>query len=154
MTDEMDFIILQNRFKEIKDFYSTKNYKYIHVKTVDNFLAQSDNSFMKHHKQEIFKTLTEYFNIIDSKQIDNITESLKLFNRYIRPLTILFSDFRGFHMATRLWIILLWALPFFILLYFFNASIYFYIGLAALIILLVARQFYFLNQKKTYGFMH
>ena len=143
MTDEMDFIILQNRFKEIKDLYSTKNYKYIHVKTVDNFLAHSDKSFMKHHKQEIFKTLNEYFNTIDSKEIDNITESLKLFNKYIGPLTILFSDLRGFHMAIRLWIILFWTLPFFIFLYFFNASIYFYIGLSALTFFLVARQFYF-----------
>ena len=154
MTDEMDFIILQNRFKEIKNLYSKKNYKYIHVKTVDNFLAQSDNSFMKHHKQEIFKTLVEYFNTIESKKIDNITESLELFNKYIRPLTILFIDCKGFHMAARLWIILLWTLSFFILLYFLNGSIYFYIGLAVLIISLVARQFYFLNQKKTYGFMH
>jgi len=154
MTDEINFITLQNRFKGIKDFYSKENYKYIHVKTVENFLADSENFFMNQHKQEIFKTLTEYFDIIDLKQIDNISESLELFNKYIGPLTNLFSDLRGFHMAARLWTMLLWTLPFVILLYLLNASIYFYIGLAVLTILLVARQVYFKRQKKTYGFMH
>jgi hypothetical protein len=154
MTDEINFIALQNRFKEIKSFYSRENYKYIHVKTVGNFLTHSEKFFMKQHKQEIFKTLTEYFDIINSKQIDNITESLELFNKYIRPLTNLFSDLRGFHMASRFWIMLLWTLPFFGLLYFLNASVYFYVVLASLIILIVARQVYFMKQKKTYGFMH
>ena len=154
MTNEIKFITLQNRFKEIKDLYSKKNYKYIHVRTVDNFLAHSDNILIKHCKQEIFKTLTEYFDVISSKQINNITESLELFNKYIRPLTNLFSELRGFHMATKLWIMILWTLPFFILLYFLKSSIYFYIGLGALIILLMIRQLYLKRKKKTFGFMY
>jgi len=154
MTDEIKFITLQNRFKEIKGFYLKENYKYIHAGSVDNFLAHSDNFLIEHHKQEIFKTLTEYFDVISSKQIDNITESLKLFNKYIRPLAGLFSESRGFHMAIKLWIMILWALPFFILLYFLKASIYFYIGLGILLILLMIRQLYFKRQKKIYGFMY
>ena len=154
MTDEINFIALQNRFKDIKDFYSNENYKYIHFKTIDNFLAHSDIFLMKHHKQEIYSTLTEYFDIISSRQIDNINESLELFNKFIRPLTNLFSDLRGFHLASKLWIMILWALPFFILLYFLKASIYFYVGLVALIFLLAIRQLYFKRQKRTYGFMY
>ena len=109
---------------------------------------------MKHHKDEIYKTLTQYFDIISSKQIDNITESLELFNKYIKPLTNLFIDLRDFHLAPRVWIILLWTLLAFVALFLVKASIYFYIGLLVLTILFIARQLYYSNQKKTYGFMH
>ena len=154
MTEEINFIALQNRFNEIKNFYPPKTIKYIHVRTVDNILAHANSFFMKHNKQEIFKALTEYLDIIGSKQIDNITDSLVLYDKYIRPLTNLFSDLRDFHMALPVWIMTLWLVPFYILLYFLKASIYFFVGLAALFILLVARQVYYTRQKKTYGFMH
>ena len=154
MTEEINFLTLQTRFKEIKEYYSTENYKYIHVRTIDNFLFHADYFFMKHHKDEIYKTLTQYFDIISSKQIDNITESLELFNKYIKPLTNLFIDLRDFHLAPRVWIILLWTLLAFVALFLVKASIYFYIGLLVLTILFIARQLYYSNQKKTYGFMH
>ena len=154
MTDEINFITLQNRFREIKEFYSAENYKYIHARTIENFLAYADSFSMKHQRQEIYSTLTEYFDMISFKQIDNIIESRKLFDKYIRPLTIFFCDLRGFHMAARLWIMIVWTVPIFVLLYLFKVSIYFYAGLAALIILLVVRQLYFKAQRKTYGFMH
>ena len=154
MKDETDFFTLQTRFNKIKSLYAGRTQKYIHVKTVDNFLSHSDNFFMKEHRQQIFKLLTDYFDVIESKQINNITESLELFNRYIKPLANLFSELRGFHMAVRLWIILLWLLPIFILLYFLNASIYFYIPVVALVILFLARQVYFTRQNKTWGFLH
>jgi hypothetical protein len=109
---------------------------------------------MMHHKQEVYKALSEYLDIIGSKQIDNITESLELFNKYVRPLTTLFSDLRGFHMAPRLWVMIVSTFPVFIMLYFLKVSIYFYISILALIILLAIRQRYFARQKRTYGFMH
>lgn len=145
--------MLQNRFVEIKESYSAENYKYIHVKTIDNFLFHAD-SFMNHHKEEIHKTINEYLEIIGSTQINNIADSLQLFNKYIRPLTTLFTDLRGFHMASRLWIKLSWTLLIGILLYLLRASIYFYIVLIVLTIFILARQLYHSRQRKTYGFMH
>jgi hypothetical protein len=154
MTDEIIFSTLQRQFKQIKELYSSENYKYIHVKTIDNLLSNADSFFMKSQKEEIYKTLSEYFDIIGSKQIDNVTESLELFNKYIRPLTILYSDLKDFHIAPRPWIIVLWILFSFFMLFFLKASFYFYVSLTALIVLLLSRQIYFIRQKKTYGFMH
>jgi hypothetical protein len=154
MKDETDFFTLQTRFKEIKSFYPGANLKYIHVKTVDNFLSHSDIFFMKEHKQQIFKLLTDYFDVIESRQIDTVSKSLELFSRYIKPLANLFSESRGFHMVMRPWIILLWLLPIFILLYFLNASIYFYAPVVALATLFFARQVYFTRQNKPWGFLH
>ena len=154
MTEDITFINLKSRFAKIKEFYSTKNYKYIHVKTIDNFLFHADSFFMKHHKEEICKTLTQYFDIISLKQIDNTAESLNLFNKYVRPLTNLFSELKGFHMAARPWIIIFATLLVSVIFYLLRASIYFNIGLIAFVILLITRQSYFSRQKTTYGFMH
>lgn len=153
MTREINFLPLQTRFTEIKESYSAENYKYIHVKTIDNFLFHAD-SFMNHHKEEIHNTLNEYLEIIGTTQIDNIAESLQLFNKYIRPLTNLFTDLRGFHMASRLWIKLSWTILIGILLFLLKASLYFYIGLFVLTIFILVRQLYYSRQRKTYGFMH
>lgn len=72
---------LQTRFAEIKDGYANENYKYIHVRTIDNFLSHADDFSMKYHRDEIHKALTEYFDVISSKQIKNVTDSLELFNK-------------------------------------------------------------------------
>jgi hypothetical protein len=154
MTEEINFKILQNRFNEIKDFYSSENYKYIHARTVENFLAHADNFSIKRHRQKIYNTLWKYFDIISSTQIDNVAESQKLFDAFIRPLTIIFSESIGFHTAVRLWIMIVWAVPVFALLYLIKAPVYFYTGLAVFIILLLIRQLYFNAQKKTQGFMY
>jgi hypothetical protein len=154
MTNEIDLPYLRKRFNKIKEFYSTENYKYIHAKTIDNFLSNADNFFMKRDQQEVYDTLNEYLDRINSSQVDNITESLQLFNQYIRPLTPFFKQLKGFHMAFRFWIVILWTLCLFGLLYLLRVHFYFYIVLTALIIFFVARQLYYDKKKKTYGFMH
>jgi len=154
MTDEIDLPSLRKRFNEIKEFYSTENYKYIHAKTIDNFLSNADNFFMKRDQQEVYDILSEYLDRINSYQVDNITESLQLFNQYIRPLTPFFKQLKGFHMAFRFWIVILWTLCLFGLVYLLKVSFYFYIVLGVLFIFFIARQLYFDKKKKTYGFMH
>jgi hypothetical protein len=117
MTQTLDFSILQNRFSEIKELYSSDKLKYIHIKSVDNFLFHADSLYMKHHKEEIYKTLNEYFDIIDSTQVDNPSDSLQLFNKYIMPLSNLYSDVKGFQPIFHLRTIIIWTVPIFILVF-------------------------------------
>ena len=154
MIEEINFGDLQNRFTEIKKLYPLNKQKYIHANTITNFLTHANEFFMKNDQQEIHKTLSEYFDILNSTKIENVTESLQVFNKYIKPLTLLYSDLRGFHMAIRLWVLFISSIAIFFLLYLLKATTYFYIGTFALALFFVARQLYFKSRQKTYGFMH
>ena len=154
MTDDIDLLSLRKRFTEIKEFYSTEKGKYIHAKTIDNFLSNADNFFMKRDQQEGYDILNEYLERINLSQVDNITESLQLYNQFIRPLTPFFKQLKGFPMAFRFWIVILWTICLFGLLYLLKVSFYFYIVLTVLVIFFFVRQLYFDKKKKTYGFMH
>jgi hypothetical protein len=109
---------------------------------------------VKHHREEIYKTFTEYFDIVGSKQISDIGESLELFNKYICPLANLFIDLRGFRLAPKPWVVLLWTLFVSVVLCLFDASLYFYLGLLVVTILIIVRQLYYSKKAKTYGFMY
>ena len=155
MTDEIDFKTLQNRFKNIKELYSRANYKYIHSKTVDNFLYNADDSFMQTDKKEIYNRIVEYIEVINSSnQIDNAVQSVELYNEYIRPLTPFFTQLKGFHMAFRLWVVTLWTFCIFALLYLLSAPVYFYAIVVASFIFFISRQLFYDRKRKTYGFMH
>ncbi len=154
MLTNQAFLTLSERFGNIKAQYDVGHRKYIHSKTVDNLLHHADSFSLKHHKDQIYITLAEYFDIIDTDHIDNTGDALNLFNKYINPLTILYADLRGFHLATKLWLIFVSAFLIFLLLYFLNTSIYFYIGLLILCLAAIFRQFYFERKGKTYAFMY
>ena len=154
MTETFDFSSLQNRFNKIKEIYLPESLKYIHAKTVDNFLFHADSFFMRNNKEEIFKTLTEYFENIDTRRIDNTADSLELFNKFIKPLATLYVDLKSFHLASRIWVILFLTILFIICLYFLHATIYFYIGILMIVFFLIGRQLNYKRQRKTYGFMH
>ncbi len=154
MIEDFNFSTLQSRFEQIKLSYTKDNYKYIHVKTVENFLYHANTFFTNHHKEQVFKTLSGYFNIIDREKIKSASQSRELFEKYLRPLSNLFHDLKGFHLVSQTWVIITWSLPLFGLLYFLNASIYFYIGLLVCVFYFLVRQLYFQRQRRTFGFMH
>ena len=154
MTGDQDFAKLRERFKNIKEQYDSGNLKYIHSKTIDNLLYHADSFWLNHHKNQIDSTLTEYFDTIEANHIASVYDALELFNKYIRPLTKLYADLREFHLAIKFWILLTWALPIFLLLYFVDASYYFYAGLFILYALAIFRNYYFESKKKTYAFLY
>ena len=154
MTEAINFSNLQNEFNAIKKLYSNKNYKYIHAKTIDNFIFFADSFFLNKDKEEIYRTLSEYFSILNSTEVDNVHDSLKLFKKYIAPLTSLYIDLKGFHLALKFWIISISTLSFFLILYLVKAPNYYYIGLGSIFIILVARQLYYGKKKMIYGFLY
>ena len=143
MTNEQNSITLNERFRNIKDQYDPKHLKYIHSKTVDNLLYHTDSFSLNHHKDQVHLALSKYFDTIEVNYVNNISTSLELFNKYIRPLTKLFSDLKGFHLTVKFWIISSWTIPIFIFLYFVGVPIYFYVGLAIIYIVVIIRNYYF-----------
>ena len=154
MIEDNIFEKLRERFKTIKKRYDLRSLKYIHSRTVDNLLHHSDTFWLNHHKDQIHRTLTEYFDAIDLTHIGSVSDSLELFNKYLRPLTKLYADLKDFHLMIKYWILLTWALPVFLLLYLVDASYYFYVGLFILYALLIFRNYYFESQNKTYAFLY
>ena len=154
MIETINFLTLQNRFKQIKELYSSDRLKYIHIKSIDNFLFYADSFYMNHHKEEIHKTLSEYFDIISSTQVNNIRDSLQLFNKYIIPLTDLYKDLKGFKPILHSRTIIIWTLPILVLLFLLKSGMSFYIGLVIVVCFVFVRQLYYIRLKKAYGLMY
>ena len=154
MNGDHDFATLRKRFKNIKEQYDPGDLKYIHSKTVDNLLYHADSFLLNHHKDKIHLTLINYFDAIEMNNINNVSTSLELFNKYIKPLTKLYVDLKEFHLVIKFWILLTWVIPISILLYFVNAAFSLYLGLFIFYLVAIFRNFYFKRRKKTYAFLY
>ena len=70
-------------------------------KTIDNFLSYADEFYIEHDKQNIYRTLSDHFDVIATTQVEKAKDALQLFEEFIRPLTNPHIEHRDFHFEDR-----------------------------------------------------
>lgn len=151
MTDNQNLLILSKRFEDITSSYPLKLHKYIHTRSVRNFLFQLDKLESEWAHQRIYNQLDNYFDLIDESFIEDNSESIMLYDKFILPIAKTFNQFIPLHLVIRTRLVVMFSIIPLLLLYMFKSSLYFSILLIAIDIVLYARQLYYKNQKSSYG---
>ena len=154
MFDIQKQIALSERFQKTKASFSKDLHKYIHAKTVDNFINHIDKFTYDAQKENVYESLSEYIDHVDSLTMLNAETAKETFAKYLSPLTILYSDHNDFHLAIKPFWIILATIFGVLILYFTNVPYYSYFVFIAIILLIEARQIYFQKQKKLYSILY
>jgi hypothetical protein len=154
MIDKQNILALYNNFEQIKNSIPPSKLKYVHSKTVDNFIFHLEKFSYQAEKQKVYDGLTKYFDYLNNVRVEDAKTSQSAFIEYIHPLTNIYSDYLDFHLAIKPWIMILYAFVIASCLYLFNAPILAYIVGASVLLLLVVRHFYFQKKQKLYSIMY
>ena len=154
MNKEMEVEII-SKFKEIIKSYPKNRLKYIHWKSVRNFIYHLNNFPDNPDKSKIEIRLLEYIEIVDKSSVINTSQdSLNLFNAYLQPTGKLYEHYLDFHVVAKTSTILFGSLIIVVALYFLNANYLFYIGLIFIDFTIIYRHYYFAKQMKSYSLMY
>jgi len=151
MTDNLSLLTLSKRFEDIAGNYPLQLHKYIHIMSVRNFLFQLDKLESKWAHQRIYNQLDNYFDLIDESFIEDKSESILLYDKFILPIARTFNQFIPLHLVIKTRYVVMFSIIPLLLLYMFKSSLYFLIILIAIDIVLYVRQLYYENQKSSYG---
>ncbi len=154
MIDKESILTLYNNFEQIKNSIPPSKLKYVHPKTVNNFIFHLDKFSYEAEKQKVYDRLTKYFDYLNNARVEDAITSQSAFIEYIQPLTNIYSDYLDFHMAVKPWIMILFTFVIALCLYYFNASFWTYIASSSVLLLLVARHFYFQKKQRLYSIMY
>ena len=148
-------LVISEKFKSVVNYYPRNKLRYIHYKTVQNFIFHLDNFSDNFQKDKIAKSLIEYIDLIDQSAIvGNATEARELFQTYLEPIVNVYEKQLNFHLTIKPTTVLFFAIPLFLFSYMLKASIVYYFGLLALIIPLIARHFYYESKRLVYSIMY
>ena len=156
MSDIQKLSKLSNKFQQTKDSLPKDKHKYLHVKTVENFIYHLGDFSSDSQKEMAYNALTKYINFINETtiKITNAKESHKIFEKFLAPLVDSYVDSLGFRLAIKPWIWVLWTLIIFLVLYSFVNFLLLFSGLFTIDLIILFRQIYYHRQKKLYSFMH
>ena len=154
MFDIQKKIALLERFQKTKASFSADRHKYIHTKTVNNFINHIDNFTYDAQKENAYKSLMVYIDHVDNLTILDAKTAKEIFAKYLDPLVTLYSDHNDFHLAIKpFWIILATGLGL-LALFLINAPMYYFFVFISIIFLIEARQIYFQKQNKLYCILY
>ena len=119
--------------------------------SVKNFLLHLEKLESESAYEKIYKQLSNYFDLIDEKLIEDRNNAIMHYEKYIMPIAKTFEEYIHFHLVIKTRFITLICFFLSIVLYAFKSSFYYYLFLIAIYISIYFRQLYYERQKKTYG---
>ena len=148
-------LTISEKFQLVITLYPKSKLKYIHYKTVRNFIFHFEDLNDGFQKNEIAKSLNEYMELLSqSAIIDNAIEAREIFQKYLQPIGIIFEEQLNFHITMRPTTLLFFTLPLFLFLYLLKVPTGYYIGLLVLTVYIIARHIYFDRKKRIYSIMY
>lgn len=140
------------KFEKIKDTIDVSKKKYYHFRSVSNFLLYLDMLTNEKEKYFSLEKLNNYFSYIENNEIDDVHESLALFNNFLKPIGELFEKRFGFFVMIKPWIMNFWIIVFLLIFWYIQNTFLF------IFFLLILSLFFFylgfkIKKKKVYAFM-
>ena len=151
MVDNQNLVALSKRFDDITSNYPVQLHKYIHIRSVRNFLFQLDKVESEWTRQSIYYQLDNFFDLIDERFIEDNSESIMLYDKFILPIAKTFNQCIQLHLVIKIRFVVMFSLIPLILLYLFDNSLYLLILLVAIDIAFYVRQLFYENQRSLYG---
>lgn len=151
MVDNQNLLTLSRRFDDIISNYPLKLHKYIHTRSVRNFLFQLDKLESEWTRQRIYHQLDNYFDLIAESFIEDNSESIMLYDKFILPIAKTFDQCIQLHLVIKIRFVVMFSLIPLILLYLFDSSLYLLFLLVAIDIASYVRQLFYENQRSSYG---
>ena len=149
MDNEMSSLNL--RLDELRNRIASNKKKYYHLRSISNFIYHINSQKLIDRKFVLDK-LREFMDFLESNQIDDIHDSLIVFNTFLRPIGELYERDLGFFVMIKPWILNIWVLFFLLVVSFFDKKIYFlyFFILLSIFAIYMARKIY---GRKVYAFM-
>lgn len=141
-----------DKLENIKKEIPNDKKKYYHFRSVFNFIHHISLLSNVDSQDFVVEKLSGFVNYIESNKIDDVYDSLKLYNKYIKPIGELYELELGFFIMIKPWILNISILFLVILLYLINNIFFSVLSLCLLSIFC----FYLGNKvykKKVYSFM-
>ena len=143
---------LSLKFDNVMNYYPKNKRKYIHWKSLRNFIYHLDTFPNERQKNKIQNTLLEYLQLINERSvIEDSKDSLKYFKEYLQPIGQLYEDNLKFHIIAKTSTIVFWSSLALIVFYFLNVPYSLSIGLLSVDFLLFVRHYYYARQKRCYS---
>jgi len=120
-------LTISDKFQSLVNRYPKNKLKYIHYRTVQNFIFHLDNVSDNFQRDKITKSLTEYIELIDqSSVISNAIDAKELFQQYLEPIGNIYQQQLNFHISIKPATLLFLGIPLFLFLYLLKASTGYY----------------------------
>lgn len=144
---------IRDSFLEIKIKVNKEYQKFYHLNSIDCFLVNFYLIKDEEQKRKVLESLTECVNYYQNFKVDSISQSLKIFNEYLKPVGIIYEKEAGFWVLIKSWILFLYiTIANFSIYFLSNKNIYFIIANSILLLFCayLAKKY---NSKKLYAFM-
>jgi hypothetical protein len=127
MTNTISDIKFQ--IENLKNNISKSNRKFYHFRSVSNFLFYFDKVNNKEDRDFITEKLNGFLIYIGNNNVENVHQSLTLFNEYLKPIGELFEKIFHFFVMIEPWILNIGIGFVFIIFWLTNSITYFLIFL-------------------------